>query len=266
VTDRSIALQVHHEMRALVSKRSPERMADQLARVLADGIRNQGLCVGDPVPGEHALCRDFAVSRTVVRQALGQLEQRGIVQRHKGKGTFVGDGKTGETFVHSLRGLFEEVRSRGGRVHSDVLRLGWEKADPVIASVLDCRAQSKVVAIERLRYVNNEPWCWTTTWLRADLGGVVLGVDLADQSLYALLAKAGVELVGGRRSVEAAIAAPELADRLGIATNPAVMILKSMTFDAAERPVEYYVAHHRGDRSRFEFDLAAEKAGRCRTR
>lgn len=260
MTARPTPLQIRDDMRALVSKRSPERMADQLARVLADGIRKQGLRVGDPLPGEHDLCHDFSVSRTVVRQALGQLEQRGVVQRHKGKGTFVGDGKTGETFVHSLRGLFEEVTSRGGRVHSDVLRSGWDKADAEVATALDCRTQSRVVAIERLRYVDGEPWCWTTTWLRADLGRVVLGVDLADRSLYRLLAESGVELVGGRRSVEAAIADAELAERLGITANPAVMILKSMTFDTDQRPVEYYVAHHRGDRSRFEFELAAEKA------
>lgn len=260
MTARRTPLQIRDEMRALVRKRSPERMADQLARVLADGIRKQGLRIGDQLPGEHDLCHDFSVSRTVVRQALGQLEQRGVVQRHKGKGTFVGDGKTGETFVHSLRGLFEEVTSRGGRVHSDVLRFGWEKADPEVAAALDCRTQTRVIAIERLRYVDGEPWCWTTTRLRADLAQVVLGVDLADRSLYGLLAEAGVELVGGRRSAEAAIADPVLAESLGITANPAVMILKSMSFDAARRPVEYYVAHHRGDRSRFEFELEAEKA------
>jgi GntR family transcriptional regulator len=260
VTRPLTQLQVRDDMRARVNRRSPERMADQLARVLADGIRKQGLRVGDPLPGEHELCRDFSVSRTVVRQALGQLQQRGVLQRHKGKGTFVGDGKTGETFVYSLRGLFEEVTSRGGLVHSDVLQLGWDKADPEVAAALDCRTQSKVVTIGRLRYVDGEPWCWTRTWLRADLAPVVLHADLAGRSLYRLLAEAGVQLIGGRRSVEAAIAEPELAARLSITDNPAVMILKSMTFDRTLRPVEYYVAHHRGDRSRFEFELAAQNA------
>lgn len=256
------ALQIRDDMRAQVSKRSPERMADQLARVLAAGIDTQGLCVGDPLPGEHDLCQDFSVSRTVVRQALGQLEQRGIVQRLKGKGTFVGDGKTGQTFVHSLRGLFDEVTSRGGHVHSDVLRQGWDKASPEVAQALDRPVRSKVVAIERLRYVNGEPWCWTTTWLRSDLADAVLGVDLSDRSLYGVLAESGVELVGGHRSVEATMADPPLAERLGISANPAVMVLKSVTFDADERPVEYYVAYHRGDRSRFDFELTARKARR----
>lgn len=45
---------------------------------------------GDQVPSEKQLCEQYAVSRTTVRQAVGQLVLEGLVHHVKGKGTFVG--------------------------------------------------------------------------------------------------------------------------------------------------------------------------------
>jgi GntR family transcriptional regulator of arabinose operon len=46
---------------------------------------------GDILPGEHQLAEMMQVSRTTVRQTLGDLEREGLVKRVQGKGTFVSD-------------------------------------------------------------------------------------------------------------------------------------------------------------------------------
>ena len=46
---------------------------------------------GDALPGEHQLAEMMRVSRTTVRQTLGDLEREGLVRRVQGKGTFVAD-------------------------------------------------------------------------------------------------------------------------------------------------------------------------------
>ena len=58
-------------------------------RILKEKVQ-LGTCVpGDQIPGEQELCALYRVSRTVVRQALRELELEGVINRRKGKGTFI---------------------------------------------------------------------------------------------------------------------------------------------------------------------------------
>ena len=52
-------------------------------------IRAGAWTPGDRLPPERVLCHDLDVSRATLRQALGQLDQRGLVRREQGRGTFV---------------------------------------------------------------------------------------------------------------------------------------------------------------------------------
>jgi DNA-binding FadR family transcriptional regulator len=56
-----------------------------LERRIADG----GLPVGARLPTEARLAQEFAVSRTVVREAVAQLRARGLVEARQGVGVFV---------------------------------------------------------------------------------------------------------------------------------------------------------------------------------
>ncbi|RLP11450.1 FadR/GntR family transcriptional regulator [Propionibacterium australiense] len=60
-------------------------LADQLKHRIAGGE----LGAGERLPSEAELCRDFAVSRTVVREAVAQLRAEGLVETFQGRGTFV---------------------------------------------------------------------------------------------------------------------------------------------------------------------------------
>jgi len=240
-----------------IDRRAPVPMYHQLKHRILRDIAEQGLRPGDVLPGEHRLCEQFGVSRTVVRQALAQLEHQGAIERVKGKGTFVAHQKTPESLVHTLTGLYEEVAARGGHVHSQVRRQELAPADDDVADALGIAPGAPVVVIERLRFVDGEPWSWTTTYLPEDVGSLVLGEDLSDQSLYALLARHGVRAVRGVRSAEAASADEEQGALLGVGQGQALLVLRSVGYDEHDRPMEFFVAHHRGDRSRFEFQLSA---------
>lgn len=240
-----------------IDRRAPVPMYHQLKRRIIEDINRLGMRPGDLLPGEHKLCEQFGVSRTVVRQALLQLEHQGVIDRVKGKGTFVAHQKTAESLVHTLTGLYEEVAARGGHVHSDVRRQEVVPAEDEVADALGVAPGAPVVLIERLRYVDEEPWSWTTTYLPHEVGVLVLHDDLRDQSLYALLATHGIRAVRGVRSAEAASADEAQAALLGVGPGQALLVLRSVGYDEKDNPMEYFVAYHRGDRSRFEFQLRA---------
>lgn len=63
----------------------------QLRSRLLSQIATGDLRPGDALPSEHQLAEAMQVSRTTVRQTLGDLEREGHVRRVQGKGTFVAD-------------------------------------------------------------------------------------------------------------------------------------------------------------------------------
>lgn len=234
-----------------VDRRSALPMYDQLQRSLLRSIEDGDLAPGDLLPGEHRLCEIHAVSRTVVRQALGMLEHEGVIVRIKGKGTYVAPGKTSERLAGRLTGLHEEVAARGGEVTSRVLRHETAPAPAHVAQQLGLAPEEDVTVLERLRHVDGEPWSLSTTWLPTRLGALLAGADLYTASLYQVLEEHGVRAVSGERSVEASITDEREGELLQLGPQRPVLRLTSTTVDEDGRPLEHFVALHRGDRSRF---------------
>ncbi len=70
-----------------MSKR-PSTARARLVAALTDEILQSAEQAAFPIASEHQLCRRFNVSRVTVRLALGDLENRGLIYRKHGKGTF----------------------------------------------------------------------------------------------------------------------------------------------------------------------------------
>lgn len=228
----------------------------QLRTELQAVIEATGLAPGEALPGELRLCETYAVSRTVVRQALVDLEHEGVIERIKGRGTFVATARPAQSLVQSLTGQFEDLAAKGVRLRSRVRRLEVVAADPVTAAKLGVEPGSPVVLLERLRLVRDEPWVLVLTYLPPVLLPALQGADLEDGSLYTALERVGARPVRGTRTVEARQAGRATASllRLARSTSP-VLLLTSVGYGAGGRPVEYFEAHHRADRSRFEVSL-----------
>ena len=74
-----------------IDKGSPVPFYYQLRQLLESAVAGGVLTAGEQIPTEASLCERYDVSRTVVRQALSDLERTGLVTRLKGKGTFVAE-------------------------------------------------------------------------------------------------------------------------------------------------------------------------------
>lgn len=67
-------------------------LSEQTVRQLTDLILSREVLPGQFLPPEAALCKQFNVSRSTVREAITVLETRGLVRRQHGVGILVTDG------------------------------------------------------------------------------------------------------------------------------------------------------------------------------
>jgi GntR family transcriptional regulator len=247
-----------------IDKASPVPYYQQLKEILRADIARRELRPGARLPGDHELCEQYGVSRPVVRQALSDLQYEGVLDRVKGRGTFVAPQLTSQSLVQSLTGLHADVSAMGRTLLSDVRALKVTAADPEVAARLEIPVGTAVVLIERLRFVDGEPWVYTVSHVPAALAPDLVDQDLREQSLYALLERRyGLRLLRSRRAVEAHAPSARLARDLGLPRHGPVLKLTNVSYDADNRPVETFVAYHRGDRSRFEVELQSAPAGRA---
>ena len=80
--------------------RTADEVVHQIEILVLEGI----LRVGDRLPGERELSRQFDVSRPILREALKVLESRGLLNTQHGGGTFVAD-VIGQVFTRPVMEL-----------------------------------------------------------------------------------------------------------------------------------------------------------------
>lgn len=228
----------------------------QLMDILREKVQQGYWVPGDQIPGEQDLCEIYRVSRTVVRQALRELELDGVINRRRGKGTFISHPKISEGLVQKLTGFYQDMVERGLKPGTKVLHQNVTPATEKVARFLDIKPGEKVIDIERLRFINDEPIQLVTTYLPFEICPALASVDLTDRSLYEFLEnECGVFIAKGCRYIEAVLANETEAALLGIEDGSPLLLLDSISYAENGQPIEYYHAVHRGDRSRFEVEL-----------
>jgi GntR family transcriptional regulator len=208
------------------------------------------------LPSEPELCQKFDVSRTVIRQAMKELEFQGAIRREKGKGTFINEAKIDEGMVQELTGFYQDMVQRGQTPVTKVLRQELAPASARVANRLQLEVNESVVEIHRLRGLKDGFFILDTTYLPYSICPEVLDADLAAQSLYAFLEnKLGLVIARGHRTLEAVLANEYEAALLQIKKGDPLILLDSVVYLDDGRPIEYFHAVHRGGRARFEVEL-----------
>lgn len=238
---------------------SAEPLHSQLKQAILDAIDGGRWRVGDKLPSETELCRRFDISRTTVRQALTMLELDGALRREQGRGTFVAERAPSSGFLQSAAGFQEDAEHAGHAVTSQVLKCAVERTPPWAAVGLGIDPGTHAVTVERVRSIDGHVVMYADTWLILEVAAGVLDADLTTASLYHVLRERhGVQATTGRRSVEAVVAEPRVAQLLGVPEGSPLLYVEAVSNDGAGRPFECYRAWHRSDRSRLEIRVVGE--------
>jgi GntR family transcriptional regulator len=233
----------------------------QLTSALKERIRLSRWEPGKKIPGEMDLCQEAGVSRTVVRQALRELELGGLIVRRKGKGAFVSEPKINESLVQELTGSFQDMAERGLPSSTRVLHQRVVPCTDKVARYLNVSPGTQVVDIDRLRFVGKAPIQLVNSYVPFDLCPALANVDLTNRSMYEFLEQeCGLWISRGRRYLEAVAANEVEARLLEIDKGTPLVCLDSISYLENGTAIEYYHALHRGDRSRFEVELLRTRA------
>jgi GntR family transcriptional regulator len=237
----------------------------QLRRELYDAIVGGEFSPGEPLPGEVALARTYAVSRFTVRQALDELQRARLIERRKGSGTYVLDHPPPVWLLQSTEGFFGDPEHRAGpAVRTVILRAGIERLPDWAVATLDLPTGSEGVTLERVRWVGGRLATFSATHCPLVYAPSVLAPGLEHESLYERLARLRlVEVRGGRRLLSAVAADDRIAAHLQLAPGAPVQLVESVSWDAASRPFACHRAWVRTDHLQIEV-LFGDGAGDSR--
>jgi GntR family phosphonate transport system transcriptional regulator len=130
----------------------------QIADAIAADIGGRALKPGERLPTETALAARFGVNRHTVRQALGHLQDRGVIQVEQGRGTFV--ARDPLVYPVGRRTRFTEIvrlqhRLPGGRL----LRVRQVPAGPGAARDLEVAEGTPLQVLDVLHLADGQPLC-----------------------------------------------------------------------------------------------------------
>jgi len=242
-----------------LDRSGPVPLYHQLKQWLANRILSGELPPGAQLPDELEISERLGVSRGVVRQALSELTHEGLIHRQRGRGTFIATPKTAVGLIGGLRGLADDAALRGQKVDSRVLTLREVPPTEIVAHSLNLSPGEAVVELERLRALDGEPHVLVVTYLPAAMVPGLTKRDLnGPTSLYRILREEyELPIVSSVRRVETTVAGAREARLLGISKGAPLLSLRNIGYTTGARPLDYFIALHRGDHTAFEVELTS---------
>ncbi len=226
----------------------------QLIQEIRDQIGRGRWKPGDLFPSERELCKTYGVSRITVRYALAELVDEGLLQRSRGRGTFVAKPKIRKQ-LSRLTSFTEDMRARGKRAAARVLRLEMLPASLKVAAILQVEPGEMVLLVERLRLANDEPVGIESSHLSFQGCEAILQEDLSG-SLYQLLGERfGLLPARAYEEMEVGVCSPREADILGVHHGQPVMRIRRRTVAQSQQPFEYVESTYRADNYVFSVEL-----------
>ena len=228
----------------------------QISESLLEQIVSGELAPDDRLPSERALCKSLNVSRMTLRMALRELDNKGLLVRRPGDGTYVAKPKI-ERQAGKLAPFTKSMRKRGYQTDAKIIAFEQRLAEVSVAGRLKIAVSSPVYYIQRLRLINQEPVMLEKFSVPVYRFPNLDTHDLETRSFYEVAeTEYGITVRQAQQSLEAVSATEFEAKLLAIVPGAPLMLERRLALDPDNQPVEYGQDLFRGDRFRFITEIA----------
>jgi GntR family transcriptional regulator len=217
-----------------------------VAAELRSRIRSGAIDVGDALPSEAELCREFAASRGPVRQALAALRDEGLIGGGQGRRSVVLDAVPAQPF-DSFQSFTRRAELTGYVPGQRLQEIALRRPEPVVAAALQLDPDALAVQLVRLRLLDGRPAMLERMTFVESVGRPLLSADLDAGSIYALLIERGVDLHAARHTFDAVAADQRDAEVLGVALGHPLLRERRLTTDSHGVPLEWSDDRYRSD-------------------
>jgi len=232
----------------------------QLQGILTDQIESGVFTTGSRLPTEAQLEKEYGVSRITVRQALSAMEEKGLIHRAAGRGTFVNERKVTSGEALQLEGSLDALISLGISTKVKVLSIRRVKASVEEASVLGLEPGADLIRCARIRSYRNEPFSHVVNDLPYEIGKRLTRSDWARSVSQVLQEKLGIPLIEARQSIRASLATGELARLLSTRIGSPLLLVDRVVMTEDSRPVDRVRTSYRSDIFQFNVHLSKDDA------
>lgn len=231
-------------------------LKEQLITIIEGEIESGVYKEGDLLPREIDYQERYNVSRITVRAAIGELEQRGYVERIKGKGTIVKNTKVSEPLL-KIKGFTEEMQEKGIIPSTYFAHIEITKATAKCAKHLEIPEGMPIYLLTRIRCINDVPVVRFKTYIKP-----TVNMELEDELYYGsfyeyLEQNHQIHVKKVKQTITAELADQTLQQQLDCDKGDPILILRRIGYDQNNQVFEYtecsYVA------KRYEYYLELEE-------
>ena len=166
-----------------VNHDSPVPLYYQLREQIRENILSGKWSYGKELPPELQLCETLGLSRATVKQAMDGLVQEGLIERKKGKGTFVIYRNEG-TNIFAQPSFTRQLAGTGLEIYSRILLATEGPLERDISGYFDNSEQESFCKLRRVRYVNNRPVAIEENYIQREWARDILKQNLNKLSIY----------------------------------------------------------------------------------
>lgn len=215
------------------------RLWEKVAHEIELSIKNRTFAPGDKLPTEAEFSRQFMVNRHTLRRALAHLQERGLIKSTQGRGSYV--RRPAVRYTIGKRTRFTDVM-RGLALESATKTRSIEVVPAVrqVADGLDIKIGDKVIMLQRIGYVGEEPISLATHYFSYARFPVFAQVYRQHRSVTQTLLHCGVlDFTRKRTVVQSRLPTPEECRVLNLPNHVPLILTRSWNVDPMGDPLEY---------------------------